>query len=147
MRGAWGEGEGMGGRAAEVAEVRGEVGNDVGGGSAGRGLREAGDGSREEEGEEHREDDEDEQEARRKDRVVGKRQFCRKHSRAGQVCLDYKCSLCGDYGHWRRRCPILRASKPTPVALQSGASSGDKSPESVQKREMVAVGCGMRDHE
>ena len=46
---------------------------------------------------------------------VGQRQFCRKHRREGQVCLDYKCSLCGQHGHWRAKCSML-APATGPVA-------------------------------
>jgi len=46
-----------------------------------------------------------------REREEGQRQYCRKHKISGQISLDYKCSLCAQYGHWRRKCPLLESDK------------------------------------
>lgn len=60
--------------------------------------------------------------------VIGRRQFCRRHRRQGQVCLDYKCSFCGDYGHWRSACRLLHvrsgSAQPGAAAAASGRRGG-----------------------
>ena len=60
---------------------------------------------------------------------MGQRVFCRRHRSERHVCLDYRCSLCGCYGHWRKRCPLLAActtslsspSEPAPPAVSPDA--------------------------
>jgi hypothetical protein len=47
--------------------------------------------------------------ARYGDAASRERSYCRTHKQAGHVCIDWVCTLCKQQGHWKARCPLLKA--------------------------------------
>lgn len=72
--------------------------------------------------------------------IIGRRQFCRRHRTQGQVCLDYRCSYCGDYGHWRSNCAVLRSVRPAAAVAQRPQLCGGNTQRSMHGGEKMVLG-------